>query len=189
MNPTFDLLKEYPLIAAVRESAQLGAAIESKCKIIFLLSANLNTIEDKVKEIGSQNKKVFVHLDLMEGLRRDRVALDFLINKAHVDGIITTHSSIIRAARDMNVPTIQRLFLLDSVSVDTGIQSVNKVSPDFVELLPGTIPTTIRHFSKEIKTPIIAGGLINTSAEVQEALVAGAVGVSTGNYKLWNMNF
>ena len=56
--------------------------------------------------------------------------------------------------------------------------------PDFMELMPGVIGKSIRRFAK-IGTPVIAGGLIETKAEVTEALGSGATAVSTGRKDLW----
>ncbi|MBQ3075076.1 MAG: glycerol-3-phosphate responsive antiterminator, partial [Clostridia bacterium] len=39
--------------------------------------------------------------------------------------------------------------------------------------------------AKEVSVPLIAGGLIETKAEVMDALQSGAIAVSTGKEELW----
>jgi len=53
-----------------------------------------------------------------------------------------------------------------------------------MELMPGVIDKAIARFCKG-NIPVIAGGLIETKAEVTSALGHGATAVSTGNTELW----
>ena len=77
-------------------------------------------------------------------------------------------------------------FIVDTHSVDTAIDSIKIGKPDFAEIMPGVIIKTISRFASEVDTPIISGGLINRPEEVDRALEAGAVAVSTGQSGLWN---
>ena len=54
-----------------------------------------------------------------------------------------------------------------------------------IEIMPGIIPKIIKSLAAEINTPIIAGGLIETEAEISSVLEAGATAISTGNKELW----
>lgn len=51
--------------------------------------------------------------------------------------------------------------------------------------MPGVIPKALSLFSEK-GIPVIAGGLIETKAEVTAALSSGAVAVSTGKSNLWS---
>ena len=55
-----------------------------------------------------------------------------------------------------------------------------------MEIMPGVIPKVIQRLSKE-KVPVIAGGLIETKAEVTAALRSGATAISTGRPELWEL--
>ena len=55
---------------------------------------------------------------------------------------------------------------------------------DMFEIMPGVVNKITRRFASGT-TPVIAGGLIETKAEVTGALQAGAAAVSTGKKKLW----
>ncbi|MGV8145954.1 MAG: glycerol-3-phosphate responsive antiterminator [Alkaliphilus sp.] len=181
----FSLLQDNPIIAAVKDLDKLQAAIDSPCTVIFLLNGNifnLKNIVDKVKERG---KNIYIHIDLMEGFSRDVVALKYISKNIRPDGIITTKSSLIKITKSMNLFSIQRLFILDSLSVKTGISTLNSTRPDSVEILPGIMPKVIKRIRSNSDVPIIAGGLIETKKEVIASLNVGAIGISTTNEKVW----
>ena len=123
-----ETLKEYltatPVIAAIQESAWKDA-IDSPAKVIFCLKANLITIKDKIEEAHKCNKLIFVHIDLAEGIGKDRTGLEFLA-RCEVDGIITTRGNLVRIAKELGLITVQRFFALDSQGV-SGIEELIKV--------------------------------------------------------------
>ena len=57
-------------------------------------------------------------------------------------------------------------------------------APHMVEIMPGVIGKILSRFRK-IRIPVIAGGLVETKAEVTTALRCGAAAVSTGKQELW----
>ena len=63
-------------------------------------------------------------------------------------------------------------------------EMLRHTNPHFIELMPGLIGKSIRRFGAG-HIPIIAGGLIETKAEVMDALSCGATAVSTGRKDLW----
>lgn len=187
MEALGQILERNPIIAALRGTEHLPAALESDCEVLFLLSTGILEIGSLVEQIHGSGKSVYVHMDLMEGLRRDRAALGFLRSVAKVDGIITTHSSIVRMTREEGLPCIQRLFLIDNLSVRTGVQSVLQTKPGAVEVMPGIVPAVTKQLCDKLSLPVITGGLVNTKEDVIASLAAGAVGVSTSNPSLWNI--
>ena len=84
--------------------------------------------------------------------------------------------------------TVQRIFLLDGNAVSKGIEMVNSSSPDAVEVMPGVIPKVIDKLARKLPYPIISGGLINSESEVLEALQSGALAISSGNPKMWELD-
>ena len=64
------------------------------------------------------------------------------------------------------------------------IEMLKNTNPHLMEIMPGVIGKAIRRYSKT-HVPVIAGGLIQTKAEVTEALSCGALAVSTGEKGLW----
>ena len=66
--------------------------------------------------------------------------------------------------------------------------TISAAAPDMVEVLPALVPKAITRLSRELKRPIIAGGMATEPAEVALALEAGALAVSTSERALWEWN-
>lgn len=175
-----DSLESGPVIAAVRDE-NFEEAINSQCEVIFYLKANLLTIKEKVEKIKKSQKIIFVHIDLAEGIGRDKTGIEFLASIG-VDGIISTRNQLISAAKDKGLLTVQRFFALDS----QGLEAIKDSPADFIEIMPGVIPKIIKRFSMG-NQPVIAGGLIETKAEVLTALQNGALAVSSGKKEMWEI--
>lgn len=186
-NEFYSKLSINPIIAAVKDIDKLEKAIESPCEIIFLLKGNICNIEEIVQKVKSSGKSIYIHIDLMEGLARDAFAIKHISEKVKPDGIITTKSNMIKIAKDMGVFAIQRLFMIDNLSLDSGINSIHSVRPDAVEIMPGIMPKITKKISSEVRVPVIAGGLIIDKEDVIESLKAGAMGISTSKEEIWDM--
>ncbi len=180
-------LVEYPIIAAIKSVDKLDEALQSSVEIIFLLTGDVFNLKDMVERIHKRRKKAFVHIDLIEGITADAVGLRYICEKVQPDGIITTKGHLIKAAKKMKVVTVQRLFLLDSLSLDTGIQSIKTHNPDAVEILPGVMHKVTREIVLSSDKPIIAGGLIKDKDDVIQSLNAGAMGISTSAPEVWEL--
>ena len=175
-----------PIAAAIRTEKDFSKALRSDVDMVFLLHSNIMTVNQCVKEIHSAGKKAFVHVDFAEGIGKDRFGLEFLA-KQGVDGILTTRTNIIRAAKEFNLITVQRFFMIDSHSIGTSVESIRISKPDIIEIMPGIITKKIKEFSEKVSMPIIAGGIVESEDEVRAALEAGAAVVSTGEVDLWNI--
>ena len=171
-----------PVIAAVTDE-KWQQALLSPAQVIFDLSANLLTVEEKVRQAHEAGKYVMVHMDLAEGIGRDRSGLRFL-TQCGVDGIISTKAQLIRLAKEQGLITVQRFFALDSKGMESIEEMLRNTNPHLMEIMPGVIGKAIRRFRKS-GIAVIAGGLIETKQEVTDALGAGATAVSTGRKELW----
>ena len=180
-----DYMKK-PIAAAIRTEKDFSTALRSDVDMIFLLHSNIMTVHQYVKEIHSAGKKAFVHVDFAEGIGKDRYGLEFLA-KQGVDGILTTRTNIVKAAKEYGLITVQRFFIVDSHSLGTSVDSIKISKPDIIEIMPGVVTKKIKEFADKASMPIIAGGLVETVEEVRPALEAGADVVSTGEAELWSM--
>lgn len=174
----------YPIIAAVRSENDFACALESELQCIFLLSSNILSITEMVERTHACGKLLFVHMDFADGISKDASGVHYLSTKG-IDGIISTRSSIISAAKKHGLCTVQRFFMIDSRSVDTALESLRQVCPDMIEIMPALACKSIAKIRSGAKLPIIAGGLIETKEEIYAALKAGASMISTGKHELW----
>lgn len=187
IKTTKELLLDSPVIAAVKDDAGLHKALDSDCQVIFLLYGNILNIDSIVRTVHEREKRCFVHIDLIDGLSNREIAVDGLVKLCHPDGIISTRMPQIRRARQLGLLAIQRAFLIDSMSVQSLLSQLEISCPDFVEILPGIIPTVIREITSKTNVPLIAGGLIRSKQDVIQALQAGVIAVSTSCREVWKM--
>ena len=181
-NEIVELLEACPVIAAVKQKG-FSDALDSPCEVIFLTEVNILTVAERVAEAHEKGKKIFIHIDLAEGIGKDAAALTFLKN-CGVDGIISTKSSVIRMAKDKGFKTVLRVFALDSQSIKSAGDTARSTSPDFVEVLPGIACKVINRFA-DTGIPVILGGLVTEKSEVISALDSGAIAITTGKSDLW----
>ena len=184
-------IESNPIIAAVKDDEGLEVALTEDIEIIFVLYGDICSIPTIVDKIKKADKVAMVHVDLITGLNNSKdVCLDFIKNNTKADGIITTKSNLIQHARELELNTVLRYFILDSLA----LQNIEKqarspgIKPDIIEFLPGIVlPKMIKRINKVSRVPIIAGGLIADKEDVMNALDAGALAISTTNHDVWEL--
>lgn len=178
-------LKSNPVIAAVKDVDDIDDAVNSKCEIIFLLCGNIFNLEDVVQKARSKGKMIFIHVDLIEGFSRDAIALKYISEKISPDGIISTKNNQLKKAKELGMLTVQRFFIIDSLSVNSTIKMASMVNPDAIEIMPGIIPRITKQLCSELSVSVIAGGLVSEESDVKKAIENGALGVSTTCKSVW----
>ena len=174
----------HKVIAAVRTQAEFEKALLSGVEQIFDLSPDLLTLKARNDAAHRAGKKLLVHMDLATGIGKDKSGIAFLAALG-VDGVISTRVNIIRMAREAGLYTVQRFFIVDSHSIETTIEALKASKADTIEVMPGIASKIIRALKEKLEVPIIAGGLIETAEEAQEAYKNGASAISTGKADLW----
>lgn len=172
------------IIAAVRNATELEFAAKSGVEIIFMLAPNIAQLKTQIDMVHAAGKKIFIHLDLAEGIGKDEYGILFAKEQG-VDGIISTRTNIIKLANKAGVFTVQRFFIVDSHSVDTTVESAKLSKADMIEIMPGTVSKVIKKLKKELDMPIVAGGLVESHEEIQDAIECGAAAISVGKREFW----
>ena len=65
------------VIAAVRTDKELMAAIKSNTDTIFMLAPNIQDIKRQIDAVHTSGKRIFVHIDLAEGIGKDEHGIRF----------------------------------------------------------------------------------------------------------------
>lgn len=180
-------IRDNPIIAAVKNEKELEKALRSECQTVFLLFGSLLNVDTLVRRIKESGRTAIIHIDLIEGLGNNDIAVDFLKKYCSPDGIISTKVSMIKRAKKLGLITVHRVFILDSLSIGNIRTVIDAGDPDYVEILPGIIPRVIEEICREISIPVITGGLIKEKEEVLAALKAGAAAVSSSCVDVWEM--
>jgi glycerol uptake operon antiterminator len=183
------VLLERRVIPALRSLTDLPLALELGLPAAIMLKGDIFDLDKLVAQTKGQ-LAVLVHIDLIEGIGRDRAGLAYLKQQFGIAGLVSTRSNLIKEARSLGLLSILRLFVLDSAAYATGINLLQSLKPDAVEMLPGVVVPYIREeLARDIQSPIIASGLIKTPAAIREVIAAGAAAVSTSRTELWNFEF
>lgn len=178
-------MMENPVIAAVKKTEKIAEAANSECTVVFILCGDIFNLREMVDAAKSKGKLVFIHVDLIDGFSKDATALKYIAEKICPDGIISTKNSQLKAAKQLGLLTVQRLFIIDSMSIDTTVRASQSIEPDAVEIMPGIMPKITKKLSGELSVPVIVGGLISDKEDIENALSSGAKGVSTSDNNLW----
>ena len=176
-----------PVIAAARTMEDAQEAAGSRVAAVFLLGGSILTLPEMTATLREAGKYVFIHLDLCDGLGRDAAAVQWCAQTLAPDGLISTRSQLLRKAAEQGMMTIHRLFLVDSSSLNGGIRHLTANPPDLIEVLPGLVPKAITHLRDTLSLPVIAGGMVTEERDVEQALSAGALAVSSSSRALWRM--
>lgn len=178
-------MRKNPVIAAVRNEEDIGEAVLGKASNIFILNGDIFNIRKMVDNVKESGKYVFIHIDFLEGIGRDNTAIDYITEVIRPSGIISTRSQSIKYAKGKGIFTIQRFFLVDSLSYDTTVKTAHAIQPDIVELMPAVMPAVMRKICRDLAMPAIAGGLVETIDDIKMVLNSGPIAVSTGKKALW----
>lgn len=179
---------EHQVIASVRSDEEMAEALTSKVNVIFLLSGSIVNLQERILLGRRAGKRMFVHLDFIEGIAPDRSGIRYVAQEIQPEGILSTRNHVVGLAKENGLTAIQRVFLIDSTAIRNGLRAIHTSGADAVEIMPGVMPKVIRELTELTELPIIAGGLVRTQEDVYEALRAGALAVSVGNPELWRMD-
>ncbi|MGQ8968533.1 glycerol uptake operon antiterminator GlpP [Bacillus subtilis] len=174
-----------PILPAIRNMKQFDEFLNSSFSYGVILDIHLGQLKGVIKEAQKHGKNMMVHVDLIQGIKHDEYGAEFICQDIKPAGIISTRSNVIAKAKQKKIYAIQRLFLLDTSAMEKSMEFIGKHKPDFIEVLPGIVPTLIQEIKEKTGIPIFAGGFIRTEEDVEQALKAGAVAVTTSNTKLW----
>jgi len=180
-----ELLKQNPVICAVKSPEDLEKALICESTIVFVLFGDILSIQNIILQIKEAGKLAFVHIDLIEGFSSRDVTVDFLAKNTTLSGIISTKSNIIRCAKENSLFTVHRFFVFDSKALINVTKQLTSPYADVIEILPGIMPNITKELVDLSQKPIIASGLINEKKDVLAALNAGAISVSSTNNNVW----
>jgi len=189
IEPAFDALRDGPIIAAVRDVAALDRALASPVRIVFLLGGDVFGLPSQVQRAQRAGKRVYVHLDLVDGFSRAAAGVRMAARLLRPNGILSTRAPLVRAASEEGLHTVLRIFMVDSSSYETGERMIKSGNPGMIEVMPGLVSRAILRLRARIAQPVIAGGMMEDAQDVRAALNAGAAAVSTSSEALWQSDW
>jgi glycerol uptake operon antiterminator len=179
-------LEQSRCCAAIVSDEQLELALASRTPIVFVLRGNGLALAPSIRRIHAAGKLAAVHLDLIDGVRADPRGVGW-IARLGADAIISSHGPLMPVIRKEGAIAILRLLLSRRTHLDTAFTAVSRAGPDIIEVLPGVILPTLAALMPGFGVPLLAGGFIRTEADAENAIAAGATGITTSSPNLWGM--
>ncbi|GMA51441.1 glycerol uptake operon antiterminator regulatory protein [Alicyclobacillus contaminans] len=180
------MIQQQRVIPAARSIKDFEWLMKTNAEYVVLLDVYISQLVYLRRMARDFGKKLLLHADLVQGLRHDEAAAQFLCQVIKPAGLISTHSNVVLTAKKHGLISIQRIFLLDSHSLDTSYRVMNSSDPDYIEVLPGMMPEVIREVSQTSRRPVLAGGFIRNANDVETILRSGATAVTTSSRDVWN---
>ncbi|TFE24725.1 glycerol-3-phosphate responsive antiterminator [Cohnella luojiensis] len=177
------------VLPAIKQMKELEKLLASSYEYLVLLGGRIGALRPIVEFAERNGKKILLHADLIDGLKNDEYAAEFLCQQIRPAGLISTRVSVIQKTKQNGLISIQRMFVIDSDALDKSVELAVKTKPDFVEMLPGVMPHLIAEVRERTGVPVIAGGLIRSSREMEDAFAAGAAAITTSRQELWKPSF
>src|SRR5881398_1770445 len=157
----FEAFNHVPVAAVIRHAEDLPRALASQVPAVFFVRAPAFHLGPLVWAVQARGKMAFVHIDLIAGLGKDRAGIAFLAREIGVNGIITSHSGLVAAAKAERVIAMQRLLLYDDMALPSALSALEHARPDIVEVQPAVIfPLVAEQIRARHPVPIIVGGFV-----------------------------
>lgn len=175
IQPMIDILKKQICVPVVPSMKRLEKFIESDLIVCILQDIHISLLEHMIKTLHDNNKLALVHIDMVHGISSDEHGAEFLCQRLRADGVISSKTRIIETTKKNKKIAIQRMFLIDSKSIERGIETLQKSQPDIVEVMPAIAYKIIPYIKSKISMPLIGGGLLKTKEDILQGLEAGCM--------------
>ncbi len=188
MYSFFESLNSYPIIACINNLDKLDMALNSHCENIYIMTGNIFNLKEISQKVKAKNKGLFISVESIDGFSKDTWGLEYIVKNIELNGIITRKHNLVKQCKDMGVFTIEKLFIHDSTELMDNISSLKALRPHAIDISPGVVTKVITKISQELRLPVIASGLIENKKDVELALNAGAIGISSSNPTTWKLH-
>lgn len=173
------------ILPAIRTMKDLEKLINTDYKECVLLDTHIGHLKSIMELLDKNNLETYIHIDLIKGMSHDEFACEYIIQNYRPKGIVSTKTKVIKKAKALNTTSILRVFVIDSHALTRSIELINRIEPDFVEVLPGIASKAIKAIGNETNAKVIAGGLIKEQDEVKQAINSGAKYITSSDRSLW----
>ncbi|MFB8029930.1 MULTISPECIES: glycerol-3-phosphate responsive antiterminator [unclassified Streptomyces] len=85
-TPLPSLLEEYPVVASVKDEADLDAVLRSDCRIVFLLYGTVLDLPAVVQRLKDDGRIVLVNVDLLEGFAGKEIVVRYVKERGEIGG-------------------------------------------------------------------------------------------------------
>ncbi|KMO85906.1 antiterminator [Megasphaera cerevisiae DSM 20462] len=182
--------KKRILIPSVRDIRYLDKALQSPQNEILLSTiVHIGNLIELTNVCHKAHKKVIVNHELIGGLSNDVVAFEMLKKMYKIDTVIGTNPYFVSRAKAVGLKTILKIPLIDSLSLELAIKSIESAKPDSIELRPAICACDfLDKFRRIFPGKIFACGFVNNVEMVKKLYYQGFDRIMTSTQELWNIN-
>lgn len=173
-----------PIIPSIWTIAQREAAMVSPHSLVHVAGGKLGTIETFIQPLKRAGKNLWVHVDMIAGLKMDVEGLSVIEKLVNPQAIVTSNLSLAGMARKMNKPVVLRVFLHDTQSLQSSLSAIYRIRPNVVCCMPAIVFPYVRQELSTLGIPILVAGLVRSEVLRDELLNQG-VSVEIGDFRLW----
>lgn len=178
--------RDFQIIPSVREIKYLKYALSLNNPCIQLTGAHIGNLQQLTNTCHHAGKRVIVNHELVNGLGNDKVAFQLLKQLYHVDGIIGSSVTKLHMMKNLKIKIIYRITLMDSISVDNALKSIDEVKFDAIELRPYYHALEfLPKFKEKYQGDYYIAGFVNTKEKLLASKEAGFKGAMTSTRDLW----
>lgn len=186
MGKMIELFEDNPVVPGLISDADVDLVLKNDAKIVFVLYGDIAEIANIVKHLKDGGKTVFVNIDMVDGFSGRNSVIKFMKQNTMADGVISSKSSLLRYAKELDFYTIHRFFILDSSSYRSIGKQLEISRADFINVVPGWTKI-IEWAVEEHKKPVISAGLVCDKKIVIDNLNAGAIAICSTNHDVWEL--
>lgn len=180
----FNLIQRQICIPVIPTMKRLEQFLMTDLSTCLLQDIHISLLADIINTLHKHECKALVHIDMINGVASDEYGTEYVCQKLKADGVISSKSKIIETTKRNKKIAIQRMFLIDSKSVDRGVDMLLRSKPDMVEVMPAIAYRIIPYIKDRLNIPIIGGGLLKTKADIENGLKAGCVAFTVSDLNL-----
>ncbi|NLA78035.1 MAG: glycerol-3-phosphate responsive antiterminator [Erysipelothrix sp.] len=180
----FNLIQRQICIPVIPTMKRLEQFLMTDLSTCLLQDIHVSLLADIINTLHKHERKTLVHIDMINGVSSDEYGTEYVCQKLKADGVISSKSKIIETTKRNKKIAIQRMFLIDSKSVDRGVDMLLRSKPDMVEVMPAIAYRIIPYIKDRLNIPIIGGGLLKTKADIENGLKAGCVAFTVSDLNL-----
>lgn len=155
--------------------------------MVFLLYGDVVSLPELVERLHRAGKLAVVHADLIAGLGSRDVAVDYIHAVARADGIISTRPAFIRRGGSWGFSPCCGFLCLTPCPWTMWRPPPPPPSRTWWKFCRHHAQDRPAGWPRDLRCPLICGGLIMDKSDVVEALSAGALAVSTTSEAVWDL--
>jgi glycerol uptake operon antiterminator len=182
-----NLPARHALVPVVETRIQFVQALErSAVRAIVLHHCNVFEFADLLGRAIRAGCAVYINMDHIDGIYTDEAGFQYLRERLHVSGVLSSYPRALAVAKQTGLETIQRIFAVDSTGLKSSIASVDTDNIDMLDFAPAqVVPHIMPRLRPCLPIPYMASGLLHTPEQLQAVLRNGAQAVVVTHFERW----